>query len=89
MSNWKGMSFSKWKILLMRELVELRSSYENDEKLTTSLDSLINELRYARVRDLARILFNIHLLLRAYDLPTLKGYIPPAEAIESWLDKEE
>ena len=80
-------TFSEWKTLTIRKLIEMRKRYSDDEKILQDINVLISRLQYLKSRDLGMWLVLLH--HASADLMEFLELAPEAEELEEWFTKEE
>ena len=75
--------FNEWKTITIARLLELKKNYMENAKAIQTLDAIIYKVHYAKLRDLARVLFLLH--AGSSDVPELLDLLPTTEEVEEWL----
>lgn len=77
------MTFSEWKAKTMARLVELTKKYEDNPKALSDLNFIITKLHYAKSRDLASVLYYMHVVAR--EIKEILELIPTPSEVEEML----
>jgi len=80
-------SFSEWKTITIRKLLEMRKRYSDNGKILQDINVLVSKLQYLKARDLGAWLVLLH--HAATDSPEFLELAPSVEELEEWFEKEE